>query len=230
MSMLKPLAAILAASSMLAFTVPSKAASTDPDYRQLLVSGYWTTFYTKTHEGHPLCGMRSSYRYSDSNAPDGSLMVKFIKGDKHLLVHAFKNSWRIPHGVKIPIYMTFDNSQPFTAEATGMARNGLNYVEFGIASEFSLDFFKLFAAATKMTLGFTEGSEPPWTANMTGSREAIGSFARCITAISDNGTSSTQPYGNGGATQPFGKTPSQPYGKPAPQPPRPAVKRDDGSV
>ena len=216
MSMRKPLAAILAASSIFAFAPSSKAASLDPDYRQLQVNGYWTTFYTKSYDGVPLCGLKSNYSYTSDSSYAGSLMIKFGKGDKNLLVQAFKNSWRIPHGVKIPVYMTFDNSQPFTATAAGIANNGLNYVEFLVATEFSKRFFDLFAAANTMTLGFSEGNEPPWTANMTGSREAIMSFSSCIVAISEPGTppSTTQPSG-GGTTQPFNRTPStQPFSKP----------------
>jgi hypothetical protein len=216
--MKRSLAAIIAASTLLAFSAPSHAASVDGDYRLLGVNGYWTTFYTTTHEGDPMCVMKSNYKYRDSNQPDGSLMVKYVKDSRTFLVHAFKWSWRIPNGVQIPIYMTFDNSRPFTATATGVAAKGLNYVAFAIAPEFSKDFLDLFAAANNMTLGFTEGSEPPWTANMSGSRESVSLFARCITAITGAGaSSSTQPHGNGptqpyggGATQPFSSAPSSP--------------------
>ncbi|MCK1516277.1 hypothetical protein IVB22_27965 [Bradyrhizobium sp. 190] len=225
--MKRSIAAIIAA-SVLASTAPASATN---DLRYLHRSGYWKTFVTTTHNGTPLCGMQSDF--GQNGIIEGTLMVKFIKGDQHVLVHVFKTSWRIPKDITIPVYMTFDNSQPFTATATGMVtQSGLSYVEFGIASDFLLNFFRLFAGANRMTLGFSEGSEQPWTTGMIGSREAVGSFTNCITTVSPPATSSTQPHG-GGATQPYGRAPStQPFGaKPAPtQPASRPVKRDDGSI
>jgi hypothetical protein len=194
----------------------------------LQVSGYWKTFYTVANNGTPLCGMQSDF--GQPGAVEASLMVKYAKGDNYFIVHAFKNSWRIPRGVKIPLYLTFDNSPPYTAIGTGIASNGHSFVQFEIATEFSKGFLDLFAAANAMTLGFSEGTEPPWTLNMTGSREAVASFARCVITIDPPASSSTQPYGNG-------NRPTQPYGdgvitpKPVPtQPYRAPAKRDNGAI
>jgi hypothetical protein len=85
----------------------------------------------------------------------------------------------------------------------------------------------LFADANAMTMGFKEGSEPPWAINMRGSRETVDSFAKCVIALGQTP----------GTTQPFGSSkpsatpanPSQPFGgsKPATTTPRP---RDNGGI
>jgi hypothetical protein len=167
---------LFAAAALLLMASTANAAS---ELRTLQTSGYWSTFYTKTSAGPPLCGMKTIF--NDRNA-HGSLMIKYIKGTKNLRVHVFKEGWRIPDEVEIPLYITFDNSERYKATGWGVATATMNYVEFLIAEDFTKSFLDLFAAASTMTLGFIEGSEAPWTSNMKGSTEAVTSFARCVVA------------------------------------------------
>lgn len=222
------LAAFAATSILAAMPLPAESKSIE-----LHRSGYWTTYFT-TGSNTPICGMRADFGHNGRR--NGALIVKMIKDEPALLLHVFKDGWRIPDGVAIPLYMTFDRSQPFSATGHGVDSGKLNYVQFTIAQEFTKTFLNLFTAANSMTLGFKEGTEPPWTTDMRGSREAVAAFAQCIltmagagsTATQPHGNGATQPYGNSGTTQPFSSTP-QPR-QPPPPPRKPAVKPDDGSV
>jgi hypothetical protein len=187
-------------------------------------SGAWATFQTVTSEGKkPVCGMQTVFRTDNA-----TIMIKYVLGNKGLLVHIFKDSWRFPAtgSVDIPISIQFDRNTPGRLVAEGgRGVDGNGVLEFKIGEGLDL-FLREFAEADLMLIDFPQGDEPRWAARMVGSRKAALMFKQCIFSIIEQaeraGSKPTQPYG-GGPTQPYGarKTPTQPVKQPT---------EDDGSI
>jgi hypothetical protein len=208
-------------------------------------SGYWTVFDGNV-DGNgrlkPLCGMKTVY-----GVVNASIIVKYILGDKNLIVHIFKAGWRFPEkAITFPITLGFNKEVWGHTTALGVDNPKAGpMVEFYVATEATDRFLKAFGEAEWMWIGFDEGSEKPWPAKMGGSRNAASMFGRCVTNLIN--ANSTQPYGkpetqpySNSATQPYGNSqtqpysaapPSQPNGAPAGKPVTlPSAKKDDGTI
>ena len=173
--------------------------------------GAWATFVVKADNGRLQCGMQVLGNGS-------SLMVKYATGDQ-IFLQVFKDDWRIPKGTDIPGYLAFDNSERYPFEGVGgPGPNGEGVVTLGIKPGTEDAFLSLMADANKMTIGFTEGTQPPLVANMSGSRDAVAMFRKCSTGIDAVAAAAPQPFGKP-APQPFN---SAPAAKPA--------RKDDGGI
>jgi hypothetical protein len=221
--------------TMIAATLLLTAAA---GYAGEVRSGFWTVFDTKGDGrlNKPLCGMKTVY--ADVNA---SIMIKYILGEKTLTVHIFKAGWHFPtdQPVKFPITLGFDSDTFGQVIAGGMSPPNVSpMIEFDIATNSISNFLKAFGDAQLLWIRFDEGTEKPWPAKMSGSRNAARLFAGCISNLIE--ANSTQPYGNS-STQPYGNSSTQPYGAAPPTQPYaapntplklhpPSVKKDDGQI
>ena len=171
-------------------------------------------------------------RYADAQA---SIMIKYIQGADHLVIHVFKRGWRFPDRTSdIPDHawlrqgrLRLDHRD--RAQSTSSAGP---MVEFYIKTETTGNFLAEFGKAEWMWIRFDEGSEKPWPARMYGSRNAAAMFARCVVAMAES--SSTQPYGKPAPTQPYSNSQTQPYAEPnrkdGPTPTQQPAKKDNGSI
>jgi hypothetical protein len=198
-------------------------------------SGYWTVFDTKGGgKLKPLCGMKTVY--ADVNA---SIMVKYILGNDDLTIHIFKAGWRFPtdQPISFPITLGFDQEAWGQATALGFKPPDASpMIEFSVPNKSIASFIKAFGDAQLLWIRFDEGTEKPWPAKMSGSRNAARLFAGCVSNLIEAnstqpyGNSSTQPYGNS-STQPYGAAPpTQPYAAPKPPLKLPSAQKEDGSI
>ena len=113
-------------------------------------------------------------------------MVKYILGEKTLTVLIFKTGWRFPadQPVKFPLTLGFDNAVFGQVTARGTSpRNMSPMIEFDIANELIGSFLKAFGDAQLLWIRFDEGTEKPWPAKMSGSRNAAKLFAGCVSNL-----------------------------------------------
>jgi hypothetical protein len=170
-------------------------------------SGVWTTYSDVTKNGETVIGMYTT-------GPKSAFYVKYFVGENRLYVQMFKDDWKFPQkGVDVPFQITFDNSEPYSANGrarmdSGKAGQLFALVEASIddptlAGNFMGDLMK----ADKMTVTFKQGDEQPWIADMTGSRETGTAFTDAIKALCNAVNNCGKP------TQPYDATakPTQPY-------------------
>jgi hypothetical protein len=203
------IAATIAASAVV-FSTSAEAGG----MRYLSRKGAWATYVGPSDSGRTICGMQITGR-------DVALYVKHTPGDP-LYIQIFKRGWNIPDGTDIPGYLSFDRDR-FTFEGKGgtdAQAGGFITVEIKPGTED--DFLSQMADASKMTVGFTAGTQPPLIADMNGSREAVNVFKWCSSEIDKLAEGAPQPFAKQPTPQPFGDKPVQQ---------QPAVKkRDNGSV
>ena len=206
---------LLAAAAMLLMATTADAKSTI-----LHRSGGWTAFHVDVgSEGNPLCGMMV---HSRDNAR--SLMIKY-QASGGVFVQAFKTSWRFKPGINVNVWVRFDSDTPLEAVGhTELTQAGQPMLAVSVKQGKEIAFMREVAAAKKFYIGFPDGDEEPWVADMTGSRETAQALARCAAYIDGKGAP-TQPTGGPKATQPTGRpAPTSPVNK------KPTGKPDDGSV
>jgi hypothetical protein len=197
-------------------------------------SGGWTAFHVDVgSEGNPLCGMMVTSRDNARN-----LMIKY-QSDGGVFLQALKSSWRFKPDINVNVWVRFDNDAPLEAVGrTELTQGGQPMLAVNVKAGKEAAFLREVAESKKFYIGFPDGDEEPWVADMTGSRATALAMIRCAAYIDGKGAPTqptgkpapTQPYGRPEATQPQG---IQPYGDAVPTPPRskPAIsKRDDGSI
>ena len=190
-----------------AIVVSSKSANAAT--RDIAKSGAWTAYAGTTNDKNiPLCGM-----FVEGGGK--SLHIKYAQGWKFFNVVGWKKGWSIPDNTKLSVTLGFDKGTFGEATATGWRspqeiRNDLgDYIAFQIGGDMMIEFLSEFQAANKMWLRFDSGTETPWIADMTGSREIGGVFARCVKALLPSGS---QPYGKQPETsQPYSTQPHGPF-------------------
>jgi hypothetical protein len=161
-------------------------------------SGYWTAFGGTDKGGNPVCGVIAS------GQEGRTFTIKQWLGDDYFVVQIFKRAWRIPKNEEIAVLLRFDNFDAWTAKASALPPEG---IQFKITRGRSEEFFREFALANKFILSFPEGTETDWSGNLTGSAAITMTFIECVTKMYGGGT---QPYG-GGSNLPSSPNSSQPY-------------------
>jgi hypothetical protein len=170
--------------------------------------GFWTAIRTvNPGTGLPMC-------VAGINNPNTgrSFYIKWARGDRFLMIQAFRTSWRIPGNVRIPVTLQVDSNRVWTATAGNVEsmNTGISWVVTGDAM---LRFIEEFRLGSRMVLRFPTGSEAPWDINLGGTNAILSTFTQCMRDIT------------GTATQPFGQqpapAPTQPFGNPAPAPTQP---------
>jgi hypothetical protein len=166
--------------------------------RTIDTRGAWAAYGGLSDDGTPVCGLRAL-------GNDRQLHLKYFRGETHLVVQAFRESWAVPDGVSVPVRMTIDGLFRLDAEATGRG----TLVEWTIASHVLADFEPAFRAGFSMELVFPEGSETGWRANLRGSNATLRAFVSCMSMINSTApTPSSQPHAST-STQPL-RAPTQP--------------------
>ena len=169
--------------------------------------GFWRVYGGKANEGTPVCGT-SVY----NNERSRSFHIKHFKGDDYLVVHVFKDTWKIPKGTEIKVSLYIDNLDGWIATGTGHG----NMVEWPIRLGNMQKFLNEFSYGMRMRVSFPDGDENDWNVSLTGSQAAMASFSQCMSQLT-LGKSDSQPFGGRGS-QPF-RAPSQPHAPtPAPTP------------
>jgi hypothetical protein len=183
-------------------------------------SGGWVAFHVDAgSEGRPLCGMMINSRSNER-----SLMIKY-QADGGVFIQVFKTSWRFKPDIKVNVWIRFDDGAPRDGIATTeVTDSGNPLLGVRIKPGAEADFLHEVAESNKLTIGFPDGDEEPWVANMTGSREIALTLSKCAAHIDGKGAA-TQPTPKAAPTQPFGKSaaPTQPTTRRAP-------KSDDSSI
>jgi S1-C subfamily serine protease len=172
------------------------AAGTPPRY--IAQSGYWTAFMGSIPEGAPACGMSTT----GGTTIVQMFMVKWFYGNAHLTIQILKENWRIPKNATGEIWITFDRGTPFYGDAS--AHQSGNTLELTIPILLIDNFLSEFREADKMYVSFRSGNEPPWTANMIGSRAVAIAFEQCVKNFLEQ-IKQREP------TQPYASQPTQPY-------------------
>ena len=122
--------------------------------------------------------------------------------------------------------LAFDDSGRFPFEGKGgKGPSGAGVVTLGIKEDTENDFLGLIADASKMTVGFTQGTQPPLVADMRGSRDAVNVFRWCSAKIDELAAGAPQPFAKRPAPQPFGNAPPM-----TPVKKQNRAKADDGSI
>ncbi len=140
--------------------------------------------------------------------------------DPSFEVHAFKDSWSIPANADVPTKFNFSDGGSWDADGAA-ASDGSSVVDYTIDIKDMKDFLADFSQSTSLDIMFTNGTEPTWTTDLTGSSQATADLLKCSNKLlNDNGGA-----GGGGNTEPFSPPPdnSQPFAQPpdnsAPAPP-----------
>jgi hypothetical protein len=219
---------LLAAAAMLlmATTAPAK---------ELLTSGYWKSYVTEGNDGKtPICGVQTEIQ-NRARTLSGTILVKYQRGGSGIFIQLFKSNWRFSTN-KVPVKasVSFDSTR-LNAEGTAYIDrlpdgSPVSYVEFWVVRSYSAGFVREFADSNRMLFEFPDGDEPNWTASLAGSREAAKVFVNCVKyygGIPRDPEVSTQPFGKPAApTQPYGRSPTQPFGTSKPV----TAKPDNGSI
>ena len=158
-------------------------------------SGYWTAFGGTDDAGERLCGIVAT-------GEEGRVFtIKRWADQDHFTLQIFKESWRIPKGVEIPVRLRFDNMETWSALADALPPDG---IALTVADNRGEAFLREFAMASRFEMSFPEGNETDWSGNLTGSAAITMAFLDCVLKLNRG----TQPFGSGnrkpGASQPFG--------------------------
>jgi hypothetical protein len=193
------------------------------DYKSV-PSGNWRTYEAKSNTNtQPMCGMET--RWNAGMA----FFVKYFQGADTVTFQIMKTSWRFPkEGVEIPMTIGVDKNPILEGKAiAGYMSGNLPIVEFSIRmSDQWPKFVEDFGEANQLWLRFETGNEPPWSMDMSGSRNAVAMMKSCIASIN---ATYTRPYGHS-STQPYGNPGTQPVQPSQPPPRQPAAKKDSGSI
>jgi hypothetical protein len=191
---------------LLSFVLGSSATA---QTRPLGGSGVWSAYGGLTEGGRQVCGMHVF------GSEQRDLHIKWFSGNNHLTIQAFKPSWNIPQGTRMPLVIGIDGRVGWNVpEAFGVGA----LVEWIVSRQTFDEFVAAFRLGNTLTVSFPGGSEPPWVASLRGSLATFELFAACILSA---GGFSTQPHARSGPRRdaPAGVGPpkdppaSQPFGR-----------------
>ena len=207
----------------------------------LSAEGRWKTTFHVTQDV-PMCVASTEWR-SASGDLIGMVLLKGMK-DGSMFFHLVRTSWRLPLGVEVPLTVSFDNGVHArqaigrTTKTTASRENYGNMVEITVRSDAIASVLDDFAESQTMVVTFVQGNEPPWRADMTGSRTAARTLAECVVRIGGNVAAAppvTSPVGPS-ATSPVGPKATSPVAPKATSPVAPtsqpviAKPKDNGSI
>ncbi|MGC8470325.1 MAG: hypothetical protein ACP5NI_10510 [Acetobacteraceae bacterium] len=162
-------------------------------------AGAWNAFRGTATDGHPLCGVSTF-----DDPPGSAVLIKYFRGDTHLVVQLEKQSWAIPRGAHVPVRLRFDQYSAWTARATGAGR----FLELTVGDHEIRRFLREFRLSYRLTVRFPAGNEPRWHTDLTGTNAIVADFADCVGRMR------------------AASAPTQPYVAPAPIQPLPAPQQN----
>jgi clan AA aspartic protease (TIGR02281 family) len=152
---------------------------------ELMQSGYWSTFTTKSNTGNvgtPICGMQTFYGSNEN--PLGAIFIKYFQGYPGLAIQLFRHGWLGHYHIPMRLYLDQTLVASVTAEGKQPEGSGdVGVIEFFISADKTMSFLGQFADADWMYLMFDAGNEGYWRANMRGSRDAVMSMQNCIASL-----------------------------------------------
>jgi hypothetical protein len=182
-------AGILALAASLAFAPAAHAA---PDYRVLGNDGAWEVGTGTDSQGNAYCSIQDQ---SQDQSHGLLLLIYPLGDDPSFEVHVFKNSWSIPANADVPAKFNFSDGGSWDADGQA-ADDGSSVVDYTIDMQDMQDFLADFSTSDSLDIVFTNGTEPKWTENLTGSAKATQDLLRCSSKLlgGDGGGSNTRPF------------------------------------
>ena len=207
------------------FTTLVVALISTASARNLLVSGYWTSYQTDDAQ---ICGMYVRL----TGASVRAIHIKFVRGTHQLFIMLFKTDWRFPNtGVQLTANFSIDNKKlaaPGWAASEQVSNTTINSVRFFVDPAYTNGFLADLAAGNWLYVDFNEGNEPRWSAPLIGTREVATSFAKCIIAMGGlqqrPPQTATQPYDPKTEPLPTIPVPTQPATPTTPIPTTPVQR------
>src|SRR5262249_55961576 len=151
-------------------------------------AGNWSTVYhERSTDGFPMCVM------TGKASSGGFLMVKY--SNERFFVDLSKASWKIPINTEVNVSVQLDSEAARNGTAVARSRSmSLPAIDLiiSIPDDKVKGYLESFAAASRATVSFLQGNEPTWTVDLTGTREAMTAFNRCVSGL----PAPTQPFGN----------------------------------
>lgn len=187
-------AGALALAATLALVPAARAAS---DYHILGNDDAWEVGTGTDSQGNAYCSIQDQ---SQDQSYGLLLLIYPLGDDPSFEVHAFKNNWSIPANADVPTKFNFSDGGSWDADGEA-ASDGSSVVDYTIDVKDMKDFLADFSTSDSLDIVFTNGTEPTWTADLTGTSQATVDLLSCTKKLIDaNGGAN----GGGDNTQPFG--------------------------
>jgi hypothetical protein len=189
------------------------SGSADADMTVYYRARGWDAFSGQDEDGKPVCGIGTTKQAEKRN-----FSLRFQIGSETVTFRAKKSTWNIPAGTQLALVVQIGLEAPWDIQGVG---NG-QAVEWSADDKTIQTFDVQFRHAKSMTVTFPQGSEPPWTVALKGSKAISNAFGRCVKeltrrevsqsmkSVASTGQATTQPYGyapvqqrEAGASQPF---------------------------
>lgn len=196
---------------------PSIAAA-DKDYQVISHDGVWEVGTGKDDGGNAYCSLQDQSKDRKS----GLILAIYPLGDDPSFeIHAFKDDWSIPANTEVPTSFNFSDGNNWDADGQA-ADDGSSVVDYDIDISDMQDFLADFGQSDRLDIVFSNGTEPDWKENLTGSAQASLDLLKCATKLLDQS-------GGAGSTQPFAPPDSPPDTTPPSASP-PGVSPPDDSA
>ncbi|WP_298214421.1 hypothetical protein [Acidocella sp.] len=183
-----------------------QAARAGGDYHVLGNDDGWEVGTGTDSQGNSYCSLQEN----SSDQSYGLVLAIYPLGNSPSFeLHLFKSDWSIPANADVPTKFLFSNGDSWSANGSAASDNG-QVVDYTIGIKDMKDFVNDFAQSNSMDIQFINGTEPEWTADLTGTSRASQDLLDCTQSLIDNNGGSTQPY----STQPVNPAPqsnTQPY-------------------
>lgn len=188
----------LALAATLAAAPAARAAA---DYHVLGHDGAWEVGTGTDSQGNAYCSIQNQ-------SPDQShgllLLIYPLGDDPSFELHAFKNSWSIPANTDVPTAFNFSDGGSWNADGQA-ASDGSSVVDYTIDVKDMKDFLNDFAQSRRLDIVFAKGTEPTWTADLSGTSQATADLLSCtdkLLGANGDQNAPTQPFGAPGNSAP----------------------------
>lgn len=148
------------------FALSAAASAATQDFNK------WTFDQGRTSKNTPVCSLLTA---ASSGATAKNMVIKQLAGHDSLSVTLYKDSWNIPQGKSIPIFIDFMDDQPLAIDAYGDGK----IVDIALPPEATSVFLGLLADSKTFRIGFKSGSEQPWAASLKGIKPPLKKFVDC---------------------------------------------------
>lgn len=129
-------------------------------------AGPWESYVTVNDRGVALCGI------SQFSEPYG-FMLKYSLGEAYL--HLSKTGWNVPASARMSLTFFVDGREVWTGRFSGTDTPRM--IEGGFArTDDAIRFIRTFAWGRRMVIRFNDGTEAPWTADLTGTLRVSRAF------------------------------------------------------
>lgn len=187
-----------------AYLICMPAAHAAGSYQVLGNDDAWEVGTGTDPQGNEYCSIQDQ---SDDKSYGLVLLIYPLGNDHSFEIHAFKDSWSIPASADVPTKFNFSDGGGWDAEGAA-ADDGSSVVDYEIDMKNMKDFLNDFAQSKSLDIVFTNGTEPTWTADLTGTAQAAVDLLSCsdkLLAGNGRDDGNTQPYapppaGNGQQT------------------------------